>query len=1109
MVIRSFSRRCSSLSCRILSLITAVIFAFSPIIQPVAAFAQGSATAPLNLPAPGSMVAMSENFTPLYIKGITIHPDDPLQFSFIMDSGNSGLEGEALKEESQKLIKYFLAALTVPEDELWVNLSPYERANMIPERFGYTEMGRDLLAQDYMLKQITASVMYPEGKTGSAFWSRIQEKVKEKFGITDVPVNMFNKIWIIPDKAEVYEINGTAYVVDSHLKVMLEEDYFALKSDTNRSTAVAEQDEQAIGAVSSDVVREVLLPEIEKEVNEGKNFANLRQIYNASILATWYKMNLRESLLGQVYIDKNKVSGVDAEDKSAKLQIYEQYVAAFKKGAYEMVKKDYDPATQQVTTRKYFSGGIVMRPPVETSPSLTFSSQKEFQGLSSGEQQMAGRAAQSKGNVSVVGMKLVVVDQSRAVVPSQASSESEGVLFQAPLLRDALVSQSPEAIEKGFDRTFGNAFSVSEKRQALDVLRNLARNFSEYFRGSTQDIAGKLSSSGELNPSLAQRIASGIPEFTAAISGGSPVTPVRVEGQEYGVRLGNNVTEQRAAEMFMAMPSQMRDQVSAVVEEGDFAKVGINAAAMLTNDGHLVTRPGVSAEALGQPGAIRPIGMSFQELNDTMTTSQFGAQPQMPVKEVAVGGREVGFNPLEFRSSGEAAEIVTALPRTIQLQVSDVRRAEKELPDNMVVVFSPVDRVVVVSPDATPEKITAQGTNIPQMALSELRPVTLATLSGSPALFIEKETMASAAITVGADTRRSMDEMDRVFSASSPVRASGAGGKIARIVASLLTAATFSTASMDMDKFTGDVHAEMNRAGMEKLIPAVNKGELYQSFAAIANPIAPEAAQLPTKWNQLDVDQNGLGTEIVTQEIRSRTTDLGIEEREVPQVVSVMKKVDFGNYAAKRLAEKAFSEQGLRKQTAGRLSDIDVIRDISRALGSKTNVNDLSAGLPVLLLTNRAANTASVREILRNTDIDAQVIDRLALEIVEMAAKSPASFSTPERFEADVSRKFTPQIGKIVASPPVIVSMINAAGYEAHRAEPGTKGGIDINPALLKLLVKRDGNGVPVPVGNVNLKDTDIYGFEPVISKVEQVDSLPAFIGIGGAAETGTAGTIR
>ena len=58
-----------------------------------------------------------------------------------------------------RLVKYFLAALTIPEKDLWVNLSPYEKDRVITDEFGSTEMGRDLLAQDYMLKQLTSSLI--------------------------------------------------------------------------------------------------------------------------------------------------------------------------------------------------------------------------------------------------------------------------------------------------------------------------------------------------------------------------------------------------------------------------------------------------------------------------------------------------------------------------------------------------------------------------------------------------------------------------------------------------------------------------------------------------------------------------------------------------------------------------------------------------------------------------------------------------------------------------------------------------------------------------------------------------------------------------------------
>ena len=92
-------------------------------------------------------------------------------------------------------------------------------------------MGRDLLAEDYMLKQITASLIYPEDEIGKKFWKRIYEEAAKKYGTTNIPVNTFNKVWIVPEKAVVYENAkaGTAYVVESKLKVMLEQDYLALQ----------------------------------------------------------------------------------------------------------------------------------------------------------------------------------------------------------------------------------------------------------------------------------------------------------------------------------------------------------------------------------------------------------------------------------------------------------------------------------------------------------------------------------------------------------------------------------------------------------------------------------------------------------------------------------------------------------------------------------------------------------------------------------------------------------------------------------------------------------------------------------------------------------------
>ena len=134
------------------------------------------------LPNPGVMVHLSPPLDPPILKGIKVHPDNPFQFDFILDKGDSELSNDQLKSESAKLIKYFLASLTIPEKDLWVNLSPYEKDRIIPNSFGLTEMGRDLLAEDYMLKQITASLIYPEDEVGKKFWKRVYEEALKNMG---------------------------------------------------------------------------------------------------------------------------------------------------------------------------------------------------------------------------------------------------------------------------------------------------------------------------------------------------------------------------------------------------------------------------------------------------------------------------------------------------------------------------------------------------------------------------------------------------------------------------------------------------------------------------------------------------------------------------------------------------------------------------------------------------------------------------------------------------------------------------------------------------------------------------------------------------------------
>ena len=364
----------NSLYLNIMRRMIATVLIITLVLRSLCAYAQNFMA---TLPEPGKMVAVSDAFMPVLVKGLVVHPDEPFNFSFIVDSGDEAVDPAVIKGQSEKIVKYFLAALTVPEKSLWVNLSPYEKDRIIEDGLGQTLLGRDMLAQDYVLKQLTASLIYPEDKLGKDFWSRVYKKAQEEFGTTDIPIDTFNKVWVVPVKAAVFEKDHAVYVTDARLKVMLDSDYRAaarhFKSQSGEESQhsldrsihgvshIDTVDPSKLLVVQDDVkriLREVVIPAIETEVNYGKNFSTLRQVYYAAILAKWYRELVQDTLMARGYVDKNKIAGVDSDDKTFKEQIYQRYIAAYKQGVFNYIKDDADPVSGDAVPRKYFSGGF-------------------------------------------------------------------------------------------------------------------------------------------------------------------------------------------------------------------------------------------------------------------------------------------------------------------------------------------------------------------------------------------------------------------------------------------------------------------------------------------------------------------------------------------------------------------------------------------------------------------------------------------------------------------------------------------------------------------------------------------------------------------------------
>lgn len=312
----------------------------------------------LNLENKFPQIKLSDNFKTFdlpRIKGAKLDLAKPLNISFYLDKMN---KDNITTKETQRLIRYFLGFLTVPNQKIWVNLSPYESDKIMPEVLTGLDIGKDLLLQDYILKLITSFFSNPNNAIGRKYW----EKLQKEFGGSR-RVNIFNKIWIVPEKTIISEYKKSGQIVvlvkEAKLKVMMQEDYLAssgqriaYRKDGYFSHLYAKR--YALNAKIKEIFKKELLPLIEREVNEGANFAGLRQLYYSLILATYFKEKMGRHPLYRQYIDQEKVEFISEVNPKTKDLIYQAYLRDSNKARLKL----FDKRKMEYRNYSYFSGGF-------------------------------------------------------------------------------------------------------------------------------------------------------------------------------------------------------------------------------------------------------------------------------------------------------------------------------------------------------------------------------------------------------------------------------------------------------------------------------------------------------------------------------------------------------------------------------------------------------------------------------------------------------------------------------------------------------------------------------------------------------------------------------
>ena len=306
-----------------------------------------------------------ESFDLPFLRGVKFDPSNPFELNFVIDQGTQESSSD---QEQNKLLRYFLGALTIPEDKLWVNLSPYESDRIIDQTVAKTEIGEVLLEQDYLLKQLAASYTHPDTLTGKKYWS----------GLTAAQdaAGDLSKIWIKPGHISLYDKNNVVFISDLT---------FTLESGSSAQS--------------------VLVSALKDRVNNGAEFASLRQMVYSIILAQWFKRKFTDSLYS-FYYNTEKVDGIDIIDPSLKQEVFERYVSAFEKGAYNVTRKERDPVTSRLKKRQYFSGGIL--PGVADSAVTLLEDNKPVLDAAAANN-LIGRAARSvvAGEPSLVSSQIV------------------------------------------------------------------------------------------------------------------------------------------------------------------------------------------------------------------------------------------------------------------------------------------------------------------------------------------------------------------------------------------------------------------------------------------------------------------------------------------------------------------------------------------------------------------------------------------------------------------------------------------------------------------------------------------------------------------------------
>jgi glucose-6-phosphate isomerase len=333
---------------------------------------------------------MQDKFRPLQLRYFSY---DPLNdnFRLLLDKGDlKALDDAKTKEQAKVLLNYFLIGVALPDEAFWVNLRPDSENQIIDRYLERTDVGKIMLEADLQLKKDTALFTSPQTPEGREYWDKLYKKAGELYGYDTVTIPTLTRPWIVPGEIIIRESKESAYVYKAGLKVMLEQDYLNKSQIQNSKSQINPKSQisatirgeispnykqfggqnyqqyefkdlrlKQLNEYSSQLIREIIIPKLTKEVNSSKRYAALRQVYYSLILARWFKLRFNgKKGTYAALVNSRNLNNLASTQAWSKTTYFKQYQKSFADGEYNIKEPVYTPAGQ--TIRSYFSGGIQM-----------------------------------------------------------------------------------------------------------------------------------------------------------------------------------------------------------------------------------------------------------------------------------------------------------------------------------------------------------------------------------------------------------------------------------------------------------------------------------------------------------------------------------------------------------------------------------------------------------------------------------------------------------------------------------------------------------------------------------------------------------------------------